>query len=110
MGQPRDIAQHRTVSDRIAACRDTIRDLSITLPVLVDSVTVGCGKPEHGNRCGAPNFERLYCSWPLRFYILGHDARVLRKCISESEYVSVGAIEGFIDSAVLGVIPPANAK
>jgi len=70
MGQPIPIPQAKTLSMRAAACAQTQRSLDTKLPFFVDAVTKGCGKPEHGERCGGRNFERVYAAWPARVYAL----------------------------------------
>ena len=77
MGQPLDIAQHRNLRERQAACLRAIQDLQLCLPCYIDDVTEPCGRPNHYGRCSAPNFERYYGSWPLKIYVFDSDGTVL---------------------------------
>lgn len=102
MGQPRDIPQHTTLAERAAACKTLCTDFPVKLPIALDAVTKGCGKPEHGNRCGAPNFERLYGAWPLRFLIFAPDGTLLLKAMPVGELFDFDDIDRVLQKWIDG--------
>ena len=103
MGQPLDIEQHKSIEDRHRAMLMTKRELNLKLPIFVDAVTHGCGRPEHYNRCSRPNFERLYAAWPLRMCVLDSNGVVLHKGVATEDIETMfGAVRAAIERAVLG--------
>ena len=63
-GAPILINQHRTMQERLGACRDFVRDFGIStehIEVAVDAVQ---GNP----------FQTAYAAWPIRWYIFQQGA------------------------------------
>ncbi len=79
MGQPKDVNQHKSMEDRYREAKAFREELAWELPMVVDSWSTPCGNPAHGFRCGSPNFERLYGSWPTRVYILDNKGKIVHK-------------------------------
>lgn len=88
-GQPRDILQHKSLSERYSALRTFQEDFNFTLPFFVDEVTSGCGNPAHAGRCSYPNFERIYQGWPLGAYFIDADGTCLSVYENMSDSVNV---------------------
>lgn len=94
MGQPKDINQPKTLAERQKVALETIDELKLHIPVLLDDVSQPCGDPAHGNRCCVkPNYERLYGAWPLRFYVYDADGTVLLKGMPSGEIYDLDDIE-----------------
>lgn len=93
MGQPRDVPQATTIEQRAKMCCETSQEFDIKIPFVVDEVTKGCGKKEHGNRCGGRNFERAYGLWPLRFYLFDKTGRILLKGMPEGDQMPLDQID-----------------
>lgn len=77
MGQPVDLRRAKSLEERRDAATLTRKLLGLDLPIFLDEVTSSCGRPEHYNRCGGANFERLYAAWPVRCVIFDSDSVVL---------------------------------
>lgn len=50
------VNQHKTVEDRVEACRDCVEALGVQIPTVLDSIE--------------NEFNETYASWPLRFYLI----------------------------------------
>jgi hypothetical protein len=58
-GAPVCIKQHVTLEDRLAACRDFVRDYQVPLEHIGVAVDAVQGNP----------FQTLYAAWPIRWYV-----------------------------------------
>jgi hypothetical protein len=56
------IAQHRTLEDRLAAAREGVERLGLTMPVLVDAMDDAVSD--------------ALAAWPERIYVVDSDARL----------------------------------
>lgn len=106
MGQPSDIAQHKTLEDRRLAAIQTQREIvdpvaasyNVTMHMVIDAVTTGCGKKEHYGRCGYPCFERLYHAWPLVLYVMDSKGIVHFISTSTGDSLSLDPLMGLLES------------
>jgi hypothetical protein len=67
----RHVATAKDMEERAQYCRDMREDTKCCVPLMVDDVTFPCGDAAHANRCSGPNYERVYATWPMRFYAFG---------------------------------------
>lgn len=99
-GQPRDIVQHKSLSQRYSALRAFQEDFQFTLPFFVDEVMQGCGNPAHAGRCSYPNFERLYQGWPLGAYFIDADGTCLSVYEDMSDTVNVAEWDATVETTL----------
>jgi len=58
LGRKVCVNQHKTLEERLAVAKAFQKDYNFQIPILVDTID--------------NNFDKLYSSWPERFYIIEH--------------------------------------
>ena len=82
---PQEIPQHKSVDDRIESASRFFVDYPMH-----DCFTLAVDN-EHND------FVNLYCSWPLRYWIINNE-KVVEKCMPDGDKLSLAALIYWLES------------
>ena len=74
-----DVKEHRTLSDRLAAAREMVKETQLEIPVLADTMD--------------DTFLKLYSPWPFRFFVVVDGILKLVGMPKEARYDTTDLVE-----------------
>jgi len=91
------LAQHKTLAERVVAAQQLRTKYGLQLPVYVDAMD--------------NNFDRAYCAWPERFYVVDPEGDVAFISHPDSEWgFSRAKIEQDVRKAIRPIVVDENAR